>query len=64
LTSLRELLSAPRYEVIPAKGTEQAVADWMPAGMTVAVTHGWRLQILNVIPGARGSSPQFQITSL
>ena len=25
MTSLRELLSAPRYEVIPAKGTEQAV---------------------------------------
>ena len=38
MTSLRELLSAPRYEVIPAKGTEQAVADWVPAGMTVAVT--------------------------
>jgi 5,10-methylenetetrahydrofolate reductase len=38
MTSLRELLSAPRYEVIPAKGTEQAVAEWVPAGMTVAVT--------------------------
>ena len=38
MTSLRELLSAPRYEVIPAKGTEQAVVDWVPAGMTVAVT--------------------------
>jgi methylenetetrahydrofolate reductase (NADPH) len=38
MASLRELLSAPRYEVIPAKGTEQAVADWVPAGMTVAVT--------------------------
>ena len=38
MTSLRELLSAPRYEVIPAKGTEQAVLDWVPAGMTVAVT--------------------------
>ena len=38
MTSLRELLSAPRYEVIPAKGTEQAVADWVPAGMTVAIT--------------------------
>src|SRR5205823_8197232 len=38
MTSLRELLSAPRYEVIPAKGTEQAVADWVPAGMTVTVT--------------------------
>jgi methylenetetrahydrofolate reductase (NADPH) len=38
MTSLRDLLSAPRYEVIPAKGTEQAVLDWVPAGMTVAVT--------------------------
>jgi len=38
MASLRELLSAPRYEVIPAQGTEQAVADWVPAGMTVAVT--------------------------
>jgi methylenetetrahydrofolate reductase (NADPH) len=38
MASLRELLSAPRYEVIPAKGTEQAVADWIPAEMTVAVT--------------------------
>ncbi len=38
MASLRELLSAPRYEVIPAKGTEQAVAEWVPAGMTVAVT--------------------------
>jgi methylenetetrahydrofolate reductase (NADPH) len=38
MASLRELLSAPRYEVIPAKGTEQAVVDWVPAGMTVTVT--------------------------
>jgi methylenetetrahydrofolate reductase (NADPH) len=38
MTSLRELLSAPRYEVIPAKGTEQAVVEWVPTGMTVAVT--------------------------
>ena len=29
---------SPRYEVLPAKGTEQAVADWVPAGMTVTVT--------------------------
>ena len=40
--SLNELLtgflSRPRFEVIPAKGTEQAVADWVPAGMTVTVT--------------------------
>jgi len=38
MASLRELLSGPRYEVIPAKGTEQAVADVVPAGMTVTVT--------------------------
>jgi methylenetetrahydrofolate reductase (NADPH) len=38
MTGLRELLSAPRYEVFPAKGTEQAVADVVPAGMTVTVT--------------------------
>ncbi|HET9973556.1 MAG TPA: methylenetetrahydrofolate reductase [Streptosporangiaceae bacterium] len=35
---LRGLLSRPRYEVIPAKATEQAVLDWIPAGMTVTVT--------------------------
>jgi len=38
MASLRELLSGPRYEVIPAKGTVQAVLDWVPAGMTVTVT--------------------------
>jgi methylenetetrahydrofolate reductase (NADPH) len=38
MTSLRELLKGPRYEVIPAKDTEQAVADLVPDGMTVAVT--------------------------
>jgi methylenetetrahydrofolate reductase (NADPH) len=38
MTGLRELLSAPRYEVFPAKGTEQAVADVVPARMTVTVT--------------------------
>jgi len=38
MTSLCELLKGPRYEVIPAKGTEQAVADLVPDGMTVAVT--------------------------
>ena len=37
-TTLDALLSRPRYEVFPAKGTEQAVADWLPAGMTVTVT--------------------------
>jgi len=38
MASLRELLSGPRYEVIPAKGAEQAVTEWVPAGMTVTVT--------------------------
>ena len=38
MTSVRELLKGLRYEVIPAKGTEQAVADLVPDGMTVAVT--------------------------
>jgi len=38
MTSLRDLLSAPRYEVFPARGTEQVVADVVPAGMTVTVT--------------------------
>ncbi len=38
MTSLDALLSQPRYEVFPAKGTEQAVLDWVPAGMTVTVT--------------------------
>ena len=35
---LNELLSGPRFEVIPAKLTEQAVVQWVPAGMTVTVT--------------------------
>jgi len=36
--SLTELLSSPRFEVIPARATEAAVAEWVPAGMTVTVT--------------------------
>jgi methylenetetrahydrofolate reductase (NADPH) len=32
------LLRSPRYEVIPAKGSEQAVTQWVTAGMTVTVT--------------------------
>src|SRR5690349_17644246 len=32
------MLRGPRYEVFPARGTEQAVLDWVPAGMTVTVT--------------------------
>ena len=35
---LRGFLSRPRFEVIPAKGTEAAVAEWVPTGMTVTVT--------------------------
>ncbi len=35
---LEALLRSPRFEVIPAKGTERAVADWVPPGMTVTVT--------------------------
>lgn len=31
-------LSRPRFEVIPGRGTEAAVAQWVPAGMTVTVT--------------------------
>ena len=38
MTGLAELLRSPRYEVIPAKATEQAVLDFVPAGMTVTVT--------------------------
>ena len=38
MTSLDALLKSPRYEVIPARVTEQAVTDWIPAGMTVTVT--------------------------
>ena len=38
MNGVEALLRSPRYEVIPAKGIEQAVADWVPAGMTVTVT--------------------------
>jgi methylenetetrahydrofolate reductase (NADPH) len=38
MTGLPELLAGPRYEVFPARGTEQAVLDWIPAGATVTVT--------------------------
>jgi methylenetetrahydrofolate reductase (NADPH) len=38
MSSLQALLRSPRYEVIPAKNTERAVLDWVPAGMTVTVT--------------------------
>ena len=32
------LLERPRYEVFPAGNVEDAVAEWIPAGMTVTVT--------------------------
>ena len=38
MTGLEALLRSPRFEVIPAPGTEAAVAEWVPAGMTVTVT--------------------------
>jgi methylenetetrahydrofolate reductase (NADPH) len=38
VTGLEGLLRSPRYEVIPARGSEEAVAQWVPAGMTVTVT--------------------------
>jgi len=38
MSSLDALLRDPRYEVLPAKGTEQAVLEWVPRGMTVTVT--------------------------
>ena len=38
MSGLDALLRNPRYEVIPAKDTEQAVAEFVPAGMTVTVT--------------------------
>ena len=34
MTGMEGLLASPRYEVFPGRGTEQAVADWVPAGMT------------------------------
>jgi methylenetetrahydrofolate reductase (NADPH) len=38
VSSLDVLLASPHYEVFPSRGTEQSVADWVPAGMTVTVT--------------------------
>jgi methylenetetrahydrofolate reductase (NADPH) len=38
VNGVEALLRSPRYEVLPAKGTEQAVVEWVPAGMTVTVT--------------------------
>ena len=38
MTGLDMLLRSPRFEVLPAKGTERAVQEWVPAGVTVTVT--------------------------
>ncbi len=38
MSGLDALLRDPRYEVFPARGTEQAVTEWVPRGMTVTVT--------------------------
>jgi methylenetetrahydrofolate reductase (NADPH) len=38
MTGLEALLKSPRFEVLPTKSTEDAVAEWVPAGMTVTVT--------------------------
>ena len=38
LASVVPLLEHPRYEVFPASSVEDAVAEWVPAGMTVTVT--------------------------
>ena len=38
MTRLEALLKSPRFEVLPTKSTEDAVAEWVPAGMTVTVT--------------------------
>ncbi|HUZ39503.1 MAG TPA: methylenetetrahydrofolate reductase [Streptosporangiaceae bacterium] len=38
LASAAPLLASPRYEVFPAGSVEDAVSEWVPAGMTVTVT--------------------------
>ena len=38
LLSAAPLLAHPRYEVFPAAGVEDQVAEWVPADMTVTVT--------------------------
>ena len=38
LSKAAPLLADPRFEVFPAAGAEDAVADWLPAGATVTVT--------------------------
>jgi len=38
MSALDAFLRNPRFEVLPTKGTEDAVVEWVPAGMTVTVT--------------------------
>jgi methylenetetrahydrofolate reductase (NADPH) len=38
LRSIEPLLRAARYEVLPTKGAEQAVLEWVPPSVTVTVT--------------------------
>ena len=38
MSGLDALLRSPRFEVLPTKSTEEAVREWVPAGMTVTVT--------------------------
>jgi len=38
LARVAPLLQRPRYEVFPAASTEDAVLEWVPAGLTVTVT--------------------------
>jgi methylenetetrahydrofolate reductase (NADPH) len=38
MNTLTDYLSNPRYEVIPSKSAEEAVAEWLPAGATVTIT--------------------------
>jgi methylenetetrahydrofolate reductase (NADPH) len=38
LRQVAPLLAAPRFEVLPAAGIEQAVLDWVPRELTVTVT--------------------------
>ena len=38
LARVAPLLQRPRYEVFPAKSTEEAVLEWVPADLTVTVT--------------------------
>jgi methylenetetrahydrofolate reductase (NADPH) len=38
LAGVAPLLRSPRFEVFPAAGVEEAVAEWLPPGTTVTVT--------------------------